>query len=318
MYPDKISLVIPVYNSEDCLLQLNTEIEEALLAFPDYELVLVNDKSTDNSWEKIMQICTLNPRATGINLRKNFGQDNALLAGLRYVSGTYVVIMDDDLQHSPSDIIGLYTKCREGFDVCYARFPVKKQSALKNFGSWLNGRLAQKLLNKPPWIYLSPFKIIRKTVVDEVVKFPGPFPYIDATLLAVTSNLVQVEVSHHERYSGKGNYSLVSSFLIFVKHATNYSIYPLQIVSGIGLFSAVISFVLGIFYLIQYFYDNHRVEGWVTIVILLTFFGGMILMSLGLIGEYVGRSFLALNGKPQFIIESIIGNDDKVKNDTHV
>jgi glycosyltransferase involved in cell wall biosynthesis len=303
----KISVIIPVYNSEDCLLALNKEIEKELSIFADYELILVNDKSTDASWEIIKQVCIANDKAIGINLRKNFGQDSALLAGLRQSTGSYVVIMDDDLQHSPSDIIHLYNKCKEGYDVCYALFPDKKQKNWKNFGSWLNGKLSEKILNKPPQIYLSPFKIINKEVVDEVARFSGPFPYIDATILSVTSNLSQVEVSHHKRFSGKGNYSLIRSMIVFVKHATNYSIYPLRVVSAIGFASALISFILGAFYLIQYFAGDRKVEGWITIVILLIFFGGMILMSLGLIGEYVGRNFLSVNGQPQFIIEKIIG-----------
>lgn len=306
MFSDKISIVVPVYNSEDCLFALNTAFEKAMQAFEDYELILVNDKSTDGSWKIIKQICSLNKKAIGINLRKNFGQDSALLAGLRNCSGAWVVIMDDDLQHSPSDIVTLYTACKEGHDVCYARFTGKKQRIWKNLGSWLNGKLSEKLLNKPHDIYLSPFKIIKKEVVDEVVKFPGPFPYIDATILGITSNLTQVEIMHYPRFKGKGNYDFLRSALVFVKHATNYSIYPLRVVSVVGFCSALLSFLLGAFYVIQYFTSRNRVEGWITLVILLLFFGGMILMSLGLIGEYVGRSFLSINGKAQYIVEETV------------
>lgn len=302
----KISIVIPVYNSENCLLELNREIEKELLHFTDYELILVNDKSTDASWKKIEEICSINEKAIGINFRKNFGQDSALLAGLRQSTGAYVVIMDDDLQHAPSDIIHLYNKCKEGFDVCYAFFSRKNQKAWKNFGSWVNGKLSEKFLNKPKSIYLSPFKIMSRAITDEVKKFAGPFPYIDGTILTVTSNLTQIEVPHHPRFVGSGNYSFVRSLKVFVKHATNYSIYPLRMVSAVGFGSALISFILGIFYLVQYFMGDRGVEGWITIIILLIFFGGMILMSLGLIGEYVGRNFLSVNGHPQFVIEKII------------
>ncbi len=218
MLEDKISIVIPVYNSEDCLFQLNSEIERALAVFRDYELILVNDKSTDNSWGKISDICSLNEKATGINLIKNAGQDHALLKGLRRASGSYIVVMDDDLQHSPADIVQLYMECKKGFDICYARFPVKKQSVWKNFGSWLNGKLAEELLNKPGEIYLSPFKIIKKTVVDEVLCFPTLFPYLDAILLRITSSLCQVEITHHPRYKGKGNYTFIKSLFVFVRH----------------------------------------------------------------------------------------------------
>ncbi|HWY38838.1 MAG TPA: glycosyltransferase family 2 protein [Bacteroidia bacterium] len=304
----KISVVIPVYNSEECLLRLIQELTEALVVFNEYEIILVNDKSKDKSWEKIVQVCSTNNFVTGVNFRKNFGQDNAIMAGLQIARGEYIVIMDDDLQHSPSDIIKLYSKCREGFDICYGSFKKKKQKAWKNIGSWVNGKLSEKLLQKPANIYLSPFKVITKGIADEVLKYSGPFPYIDATLLTITSNITQTEVDHHPRHKGKGNFDLVKSTLVFIKHATNYSIYPLRMVSVLGFVIALLSFILGILYLVEYFFNSQRIEGWITIVILVIFFGGMILMSLGLIGEYIGRIFLSINKKPQFTIEQIIGN----------
>jgi polyisoprenyl-phosphate glycosyltransferase len=163
----KISIVIPVYNSEECIEELVSEIDAAL---DTYELILVNDCSSDSSWLRIEEAASGNEKITGINLRKNFGQDNALMAGLNHATGDYVVIMDDDLQHSPSDIPVLYEKIREGYDVVYANFAAKKQARWKNFGSWLNGKLAEIVIHKPAWIYLSPFKIIDKQVVDEIVE----------------------------------------------------------------------------------------------------------------------------------------------------
>lgn len=311
-----ISIVIPVYNSATCLIKLNDELQKAMSLLGPYEIILVNDGSKDSSWEKIVQICSLNENVTGVNFRKNFGQDNALIAGLTLAKGSYIVIMDDDLQHRPSDIISLYNKCAEGYDICYAYFKKKKQRIWKNFGSWVNGKLSEKLLQKPPAIYLSPFKILTKSVAEEVIKYRGPFPYIDATLLTITRNITQVEVNHYPRHSGRGNYNFISSTLLFIRHATNYSIYPLQLVSIIGFSSAIFSFILGIVYLLQYFVDDKRIEGWITIVILLTFFGGMILMSLGLIGEYIGRIFLSINNKPQYIIKEMVGKNKSTNNKT--
>jgi undecaprenyl-phosphate 4-deoxy-4-formamido-L-arabinose transferase len=304
----RISIVVPVYNSEECVIPFFNEVKKALTGFDDYELILVNDKSKDTSWQKITEVCNLSNKVTGISLRKNSGQDAALLAGLRLAKGEYVVIMDDDLQHSPHDILKLYNECSKGYDVCYALFSEKKQKGWKNIGSWLNGKLSEKLLNKPKEIYLSPFKIIKHEVVQEIIKFPGSYPYIDATLLTITSNLTQVEVEHHPRFEGKSNYSLLRSVVVFINHATNYSIYPLRIVTMLGFIAAIISFIMGVGYLIQYFYDGHRVEGWLTIVVLLTFFGGVILLCIGLIGEYIGRIFMSINQKPQYVIDKIIDN----------
>ncbi|HXB39365.1 MAG TPA: glycosyltransferase [Bacteroidia bacterium] len=302
----KISIVIPVYNSEDCLLQLNDELEKAMTAFDTYEIILVNDRSTDGSWEKIIQICSVNKFVTGINFRKNFGQDNAIMAGLQVAKGSYIVIMDDDLQHSPSDIVHLYSKCREGYDICYGYFKKKNQKKWKNIGSYINGKLSEKLLQKPEHIYLSPFKVITKGIANEVIKYTGPFPYIEATLLTITSNITQIEINHYPRHKGKGNFNFVKSALVFIKHATNYSIYPLRVVSVLGFGIALSSFILGLVYLLEYFFSSRKIEGWITLVILVIFFGGMILMSLGLIGEYIGRIFLSINKKPQFTIDQVI------------
>lgn len=305
----EISIVVPVYNSEECVIALYEAVEKAFANFSSYELILVNDKSHDKSWDKIVQVCSKSPKVKGISLRKNFGQDSAILAGLRIASGNYIVIMDDDLQHPPAEIFKLYEECKKGYDVCFALFNEKKQKAWKNIGSWLNGRLSEKLLHKPREIYLSPFKIIKREVVKEMIKFPGSYPYIDATLLTVTSNLAQVEVEHQKRYRGRGNYSLGRSFLVFLNHATNYSIYPLRLVTMAGFGTAIIAFIIGAFYLIQYFCGGHHVEGWITIIILLIFFGGVILLCLGLIGEYVGRTFMSVNNKPQYVIDKVINPD---------
>lgn len=302
----KISIVVPVYNSQECLAALNEEIEKALSNFGSYELILVDDKSTDKSWDKISEICAANKNAVGIGLRKNSGQDNALLAGLRRARGQYVVIMDDDLQHAPSDILLLYKKCAEGFDVCYANFSTKKQKGWKNVGSWLNGKLSEKLLSKPKEIYLSPFKVIRREVVDELMKFSGAFPYIDATILAVTSNLAQIEVEHHPRFRGKSNYSLFGSIAVFIRHATGYSIYPLRLATMLGFYCALFSFMMGAYFLFDYFYSGADVKGWMSLTTMIILFSGFILMSLGIIGEYVGRIYLSINSRPQYTIEKVI------------
>jgi len=305
----KISIVIPVFNSEQCLIALHEAILEAFHDFNSYEVILVNDKSTDGSWGKIVEICGLNPSVKGVSLRKNFGQDNSILAGLRLAKGEYVVIMDDDLQHAPQDIFILYSECIKGYDACYARFSNKKQKAWKNFGSWVNGKLSERLLQKPKELYLSPFKIIKKEVVDEMIEFKSSYSYIDATLLSITSNITQVEVPHHERLHGKGNYNFIKSMFVFINHMTNYSIYPLRLITGTGFFIAFLSFLGAVAYLIQYLYSDHRTEGWISLLLLIIFFGGLILMSIGMIGEYIGRIFLSVNNKAQYSIEKIINQD---------
>lgn len=304
----KLSIVIPVYNSEDCIEELNKQIQESLEEFDAYELILVNDRSKDNSWSKIVQVCEKNKKAIGISLRKNSGQDNAIMAGLKLTKGDYVAIMDDDLQHSPKDILNLYKTCNNGYDICFALFPTKKQKLWKNIGSWLNGKLSEKLLSKPKEIYLSPFKVFKKEVTLEMIKYTGPYPYIDALLLTISHNIIQIPIEHHKRFKGRSNFNFIKSATVFFKHATGYSIYPLRLATYTGFSSAFVAFIFSLYFLLDYFIRGSTVEGWTSIVLLVLFFGGIILISLGIIGEYVGRIFLTINKKPQYTIEKIVTN----------
>ncbi len=164
MYDVAVSVIIPVYNSEGCLDALVERLTGVLDNLGEaYEIVLVNDCSLDGSWRKITELCENYSRLTGISLRKNFGQDSAIMAGLSHSSGESLVVMDDDLQHDPADIPSLLSSLGEGYDVCYAYFNSKNQSLLKNLGSWFNGRVANVIINKPKEIYLSLIKLLSES-----------------------------------------------------------------------------------------------------------------------------------------------------------
>jgi polyisoprenyl-phosphate glycosyltransferase len=310
----EISVVIPVYNSGDNLLELEKQLDEALKTI-SYEIVFVNDNSKDNSWQIIKQLVSANNKISAINFRKNFGQDSALLAGLKYSKGNYVVIMDDDLQHSPHDIPKLYEECKKGFDICYADFREKNQAAWKNLGSWINGEMATVLLDKPKGVYMSPFKIIRGSVVRDI-SFDGPFPYIDGILLELTNNVASLNTAHHKRYRGKSNYNLIASISVFLKSFTSFSVFPLRMASFAGFLFASLGFVLGIYYLIMYFTTQELVEGWTSLIITNLIIGGLLMMTIGLIGEYIGRVYLAVNNKPQYSISEVIGETVENENCT--
>src|SRR5215213_1345013 len=262
------SIIVPVYNSADCLTELNNRIIEALKEYA-YELILINDGSRDNSWEKIVAICNTNSNSTGISLRKNSGQDNAIMAGLRMAKGEYIVIMDDDLQHDPADILKLHKQCCLGYDVCYAFFEKKQQTIWKNFGSWLNGKLSEKILAKPSEIYLSPFKIFRGDILKDIVKYTGPYPYVDALILLVTNNITQLTIPHHSRRGGKGNFTLKKSISVFLKHLTGYSIYPLRLAIYLGFTSAMAAFLIGLYFFIDFLRRGEKVEGWISTILLI-------------------------------------------------
>lgn len=243
----KISIVIPVYNSEECVENLTAQIAEALKGV-DYEQIMVNDCSHDKSWEKICDVVQKGFPVIGVNLRKNSGQDNAIFAGLTNATGKWVLIMDDDLQHSPFDIPALLKKAEEGYDCVYADFPKKKQAAWKNLGSAFNGKCAEILIEKPKKLYLSPFKIIRGEVAEEIMQSQSLYPYIDGLIFQVTHNITQIPIEHHKRATGKSNYNLVRSIRVFSKLIFGFSVIPLRIASYIGSLCATLSFALGIFY----------------------------------------------------------------------
>jgi glycosyltransferase involved in cell wall biosynthesis len=302
-----VSVVIPVYNSEDCLDELAARLTEVLNDLgKTYEIVIVNDCSPDNSWRKITELCEKYGKIKGINLRKNFGQDSAIMAGLNHSSGESVIIMDDDLQHDPADIPTLLDELEKGYDVCYARFSSKRQSLFKNLGSWLNDKVANVVLKKPKEIYLSPYKAIKRDVVHEIIKYDGPYPYVDGLLFRVTCNITQVVVQHHERYAGKGNYNLRKSLRVWLKLATNFSVLPLRIATFLGFLSSGIGFSLALFFIIQRLVKTGGPLGWASLIVTILFLGGIQLTSIGIIGEYVGRLFLHNSEEPQFIIKDII------------
>lgn len=306
MNQPQISIVIPVYNSENILSSLLNAVNIALTEKVSFELILVNDCSRDNSWTKIVELAQKNKHITGVNLMKNNGQDNALLAGIRLSKGNYVVIMDDDMQHHPEDILKLYEECKKGFDVCYAKFTSKKQNLIKSAGSDVNGRVAQLLVQKPKEIYLSPFKIIRRGVVNEIIKFAGPYPYIDGIILSITSNITQTEIEHRERQHGKSNYNISNSFSVFMKLFTGFSVLPLRIATITGCLATFTGICLLAKYLYDYFITKNFIEGWTTVVVLIILFSGLILITLGIVGEYIGRMYLAVNNKPQYAISEIV------------
>tara|TARA_Y100000591_G_scaffold313872_1_gene319835 strand:- start:3100 stop:4029 length:930 start_codon:yes stop_codon:yes gene_type:complete len=301
---DLISIVVPVFNSDDCVDKLCEIIDKEVNQ--EYELILINDKSSDNSWAKIKARASINEKIIGVNLRKNFGQDNAIMAGLSIAKGDYIVIMDDDLQHSPLDIEKLYKCCKDKADVCYLYYDYKKQKLWKNIGSWLNGKISQFLIKKPKKIYLSPFKIMTRDLAVEICKYPGPYPYIDGLIFSRTDKIKQIKGEHSERYRGKGNYGFKKSIKVFSNHSTGYSVLPLRIATFGGISISIISLLLAIYYIIEHYFllDTH-VEGWTTLVVLQLFLSGVILVSLGIVGEYLGRAYLFLNQKPQYIIEKV-------------
>ena len=301
------SIVIPVYNSEGNLEVLSKKIERVFQQINrKYEIIFVNDFSRDSSWLIIEELSKGNKNIKGINLRRNFGQDSALMAGLKYVSGEYIIIMDDDLQHNPDDIPSLIRELEKGFDVCYALFKNKNQTLLKNFGSWFNGKVANIMINKPKEIYLSPFKAFKAEIAKELFTYDGPYPYLDGFIFRTTRNITQIPIQHLVRYSGIGNYNLTKSIKVWLKLFTNFSVKPLRIATYCGFISATIGFIIGMYFILKSILGEVSPGGWASTITIVIFLGGVQLITLGMIGEYIGRMFLYINKSPQYIIKDKI------------
>lgn len=306
-----LSVVVPAYRSSDCLNELAERVRcVCQKAGEPYELILVNDCSPDDTWAVIERLTRDDPAVVGINLRKNFGQDNALMAGLNVARGSAVIIMDDDLQHDPADIPALLAKLREGYDVVYATYRKEHQKLWKNIGSWFNGKVAEVVLDKPRDVYLSPYKAIASGVVTEVVRYRGPYPYVDGLLFRTTSRMTQVPVSHHPRYRGRSTYTIWKSIAVWARLSTNFSVVPLRLATFLGAVIAGLGFVLATGFLALRLLRPAIADsavGWASIVVSVLVLGGLQLAMLGVMGEYVGRMHLNLNNRPQYIVRESRG-----------
>jgi len=305
----ELSFVVPVYNGSRTV---GAVVERILDCYADLriEVVLVNDGSADDSEQTCRRLHEAHPEVvTLVNLSRNFGEHNAVLAGMTYARGGYVAVLDDDGQNPPEEVRRLYDRIREGgFDVVYGRYAVKYHSLFRNLGSRFNDRVATWMLKKPRELYLSSFKILNRFIVDEITRYKGAFPYIDGLILRSTSNVGQVDVQHRERTDAGSNYNLRRLFVLWLNMFLNFSITPLRLSALLGMLTSVISVLLLAAIVIDKLYVNPEITvGLPTVLVVVVFFAGVQLMILGMIGEYVGRLFLDHSKNPQFVVRYIRG-----------
>jgi len=291
------SIVIPVYNGANSIIQLIEAIEKDLKEY-NFEIILINDGSKDNSAAVCKKIAFEKSNIKLINLRKNFGEFNAVICGLNFIEGAYGVIIDDDFQNPPLEIIKLLKKAQsEDFDVVYSYYDSKKHHWFRNLGSRMVNYLTTFLLKKPFDLYLSSFKIIKKEVIDEIKKSKSPHPYIDGLIFQITDNVGKEKVDHHERFDGKSNYSYVKLFNLTLTIVFGYSLLPLRLTFLAGFISIIFASLYMLLYAFQI------IPEWGSPIVI--FMCGIILCSIGLVGEYMGNAFLLMSGKPQYVIKSI-------------
>ena len=311
---NKLSFVIPCYNSEktikDVVNSIKKELESKYLS--DYEIILVNDFSRDNTSAVIENLAQNDQKIVAINFSKNFGQHSALMAGFRNSTGDIIIYLDDDGQCPVDKVFELIEPLKNGFDISIADYSKKKQSKFKNFGSKVNDIMAEHLINKPKELQLSNFGAMKKFVVDEITKYKNCYPYIAGLMLRTTSNIANVKMEENERQSGSTNYTLRKLLSLWLNGFTSFSVKPLRVTTIIGILFALVGFIFGLYTIINKLFINNSVAwGYSTIVALLTFFNGVTLMVLGMIGEYIGRIFISLNKSPQYVIKSSINLNNK-------
>ncbi len=300
--PPALSIVVPLYNSAETLPQLLESLGTLQIA-GGLEIILVNDGSRDATERIALELIEHSAiPVTFLSLSRNFGEHNAVLAGLRASSGDFVVTMDDDLQNPPSEVPKLLQIAQsEKRDVVYSAYESKKHSIWRNFGSWLTNTFADWSIDKPKGLYLSSFRCIARWVADEIAKSHNPTPYIDALIFQVTQNVGVVTVRHHARASGESGYTLRKLLRLWVSMLINASVMPLRLATLLGMAMSAAGFIAFVAVFTNHFISREPL-GWGSLMAALLAFSGTQLLLLGVVGEYVGRTYLRVSEKPQSVV----------------
>lgn len=308
----RVSFVIPCYRSMESLPKVVEEINTTMSTLKEYsyEIVLVNDCSPDDTFEVIKELCHKYDFITGIDLARNFGQHAALMAGLRQTSGEYVVCLDDDGQ-TPADEVGkLLSALEEGADAVYARYAHKKHSVFRNFGTLMNEKMAQYLLGKPKELFVSSYFAVKRFVVDDMIRYENAYPYVIGLVLRATKRIVNVDVTHRNREIGSSGYTFSKLINLWINGFTAFSVKPLRVATATGAFLAVLGFFYGIYTIIKRFVVPDIPMGFSALMSAVVFIGGMMMLMLGMVGEYIGRMYISMNNSPQYVIRTKISKED--------
>ncbi|MDD2732860.1 MAG: glycosyltransferase family 2 protein [Desulfuromonadaceae bacterium] len=309
-----LSVVIPVYNAEKTIADLCRSLMTILAGDYRLEIVLVNDCSNDRTDTICKALQAEYPQTIAYaRLSRNFGEHNAVMAGLNQARGDFVVIMDDDFQNPPEEVSRLAVEIQKGFDVVYCQYPEKRDGFFRNLGSYLNGSMARVILDKPANLYLSSFKAMNRFLVNEVITYKNPRPYLDAIILRITRSISTIEVRHDQRRAGRSGYTFKKLVALWGDMLVSYSLIPLRVVAILGILLTLLGCYSMAEMLIQnlnpMLLDPSDLEELTSVSL---FFRGFQLFATGIVGEYVGRIYLKLNQEPQYIIrEKFSGLTDR-------
>ena len=272
-----------------------------------FEIILVNDCSPDNTFGTIRQLCGKYDNIIGVNLAKNFGQHSAIMAGLHYATGDVCVFLDDDGQTPANEVGKLLETIEQGADVAMASYDHKMHSHFRNWGSRVNECMMHVMLHKPKELFVSSYFAVKRFVADSMLQYSNSYPYLPGLLLRATKNIVNVPVHHREREMGTSGYTLKKLLGLWFNGFTAFSVVPLRIATAAGVISAFVGFLYGIYTIIRKLVDPNILLGFSSIMAAILFIGGMLMIMLGLVGEYIGRIYISLNNSPQYVVREAIG-----------
>lgn len=304
----KISVVIPVYRGEYFLWELYERLNNSISQLTDdFEIILVNDHSPQNDWELIKLICEKDKRVKGINLSKNFGQHRAIAAGLDHATGDWVVVMDCDLQDQPEEIIKLYNKANEGFDIVFGRRYKRKDGFIKKLGSKLFYKLFNYFTNSHFDNTIANFSISKKIVIDNLKRYNEQTKFFPVFSTSIGFNIGFADIEHAKREEGKSSYNFKKLLMLALNIIVSHSNKPLRVSIFLGAFISAMSFIIALYVLIKYIFFGIPVEGWASLMLSIWFLGGLTFAFMGVIGLYLGKIFDETKARPVYIVKETIG-----------
>ncbi len=314
----KYSVVIPCYKSSHTIRQVVEEASKELdrLGRIPYEFILVDDFSPDDgaTVTELQALAEQYDFVTAIALAHNVGQHNALICGLNYAEGDVIIFMDDDMQTHPSQLDTMISSLDDSCDVVYGYYADKKHSGFRNFGSWFTHMSVRILIGKPKDMKTSSFVVMRKYVRDSIIKYPAHYTQMQGLILRTvsTSRIKSVPIQHFDRAYGESGYTL-KKLLSLWSNISGFSIVPLQVSKRMGVFISICGMLGLIWLLFRKIVSKTKILGWTSTMMTIIFFSGIILLTLGLVGEYVGRMFLTMGNYPQYVVRDIYTQTESKK-----
>lgn len=302
----KLSFVIPCYGSEKTIAHVVSDIVVTVQDKNPYEIICVNDCSPDGVYSVLEELAAENNNIKVVNLAKNFGQHNAMMAGYHHVTGDVVITLDDDGQTDPKFCYSLINAIDTDTDVVYARYPSKKHSVFRNFGTWMSKQMKIWLCDWPKTLTGTSYFAAKRFVIDEIKKYENPYTFPTGLIIRVTRKVKNVDIEHHERESGQSGYTFKKLLNLWLNGFTQFSVKPLRIATALGGITAGLGFLYAIYIAVKKILNPAMPIGYSSTMCVLLFVGGMIMLMLGLIGEYIGRIYICLNKSPQYVVRNTL------------